>query len=121
MVIIMVVRSTLIALALTSLTACSSVPSDINIFSKPTERPVLVVPEVDQFQARDLEWITITPDNINNVFADLADANEEVVLIAITPQGMQNLTLNMADLLKLVQQQKQIIAAYKKYYEKEQP
>ena len=116
----MVIRSTLIALTLSSLAACSSIPQSIDIFQQPTERPQLVLPSVDEFAARDLEWITITPDNINNVFADLQDANEEVVLIAITPQGMRNLTLNMADLLKLVQQQKQIIAAYKKYYETEQ-
>ena len=117
----MAVKSILTVLALTSLTACSSVPQSLEIFSKPTERPLLVVPEVDEFNARELEWITITPENINNVWAELQAQNEEVVLIAITPQGMQQLTLNMADLLKLVQQQKQIIAAYKKYYETEQP
>jgi hypothetical protein len=115
------IKNILIVLILISLSACSSVPRDLNITSKPAERPVLVLPNVDEFNARELEWITITPDNINNVFADLQDENKQVVLIAITPEGMQNLTLNMADLLKLVQQQKQIIAAYKKYYEETQP
>lgn len=116
------IQNTLIALTIaTLLTACSSIPETIRVDTKPAERPQLIIPTVDEFKAREVRWITITPDNINNVFADLQEANEEVVLIAITPDGMRNLTLNMADLLKLVQQQKTIIAAYKQYYEENKP
>lgn len=97
------------------------VPKSLQINQTPIERPQIVIPTVDEFKARDVKWITITPENINNVFADLQEANEEIVLIATTPEGIQNLTLNMGDLLKLVQQQKIIIATYKEYYEENQP
>ncbi len=116
------IKHILIVLAiLTMTTACSSIPQVIDIKSEPAQRPTLIIPTVDKFKAREVIWITITPENINNVFADLQDANEEIVLIATSPSGMRHLTLNMADLLKLVQQQKQIIAAYKQYYEADQP
>lgn len=115
------IKNTLIALVTaTTLTACSNVPQSVEINARPIDRPVLVIPTVDEFNSREVEWITITPENINIVFADLQDANQEIVLIAATPAGMRNLTLNMADLLKLVQQQKTIIATYKQYYETEE-
>lgn len=110
-----------IVLMMLALTACSSVPTAIEIDTKPSQRPALIVPTVDEFNARELEWITITPENINSVWADLQESGEEVVLIAVTPQGIRNLTLNMADLLKLVQQQKKIIISYQNYYETDQP
>lgn len=116
------IKNILIAsLIATSLSACSMVPKSIQVDQKPIERPKIIIPTVDEFKARDVQWITITPENINNVFADLQEANEEIVLIATTPEGIQNLTLNMSDLLKLVQQQKIIIATYKEYYEENQP
>jgi hypothetical protein len=116
------IKNTLIALiTATSLTACSNIPQPVVVDAKPIDRPVLIIPSVDEFNSRDVEWIVITPENINVVFADLQDANEEIVLIAATPAGMRNLTLNMADLLKLVQQQKTIIATYQQYYETQKP
>ena len=47
----------------------------------------------------------------------LSQDDEAVVLISLTPDGMRSLTLNMADLLKLVQQQQSLILAYQEYYE----
>jgi hypothetical protein len=43
-----------------------------------------------------------------------------VVLYAITDDGYKNLSLNMADIIKLVKQQKAIIAAYEKYTDEEE-
>lgn len=117
----MIKRILIASLILISISGCSMIPSRIQVDQTPIERPIIVIPTVDEFKAREVKWITITPENINNVFADLQEANEEIVLIATTPEGMQNLTLNMGDLLKLVQQQKLIIATYKEYYEKNQP
>lgn len=117
----MVNKSILTAFLMTSLTACSMVPDRLKVETAPVERPIIVVPNVDEFKARDVEWITITPENVNNIFADLQESGQQIVLIATTPEGIQNLTLNMSDLLKLVQQQKVIIATYKEYYEANQP
>ena len=42
---------------------------------------------------------------------------EPVVIYALTTEGYEQLSLNMADILKLLSQQKAIIEAYKEYYE----
>ena len=99
------------------LTACSSIPNPFQVDTAPVEKPELVLPSVDSFDARKVEWIVITPENINTVWADLQDSNQSVVIFAITADGYEALSLNMADIIKLVQQQKAIIAAYQKYYE----
>ena len=113
-------QSILIVLMALTLTACSSIPNVFNIESAPIEKPTLVLPTVDTFNQRDVEWIVVTPENVNNIFKDLEDSNTDVVLFALTDNGYSNLTLNFADIIKLLQQQKAIIAAYKQYYESQQ-
>lgn len=111
---------TKIAIALVAaltITACSSTVQPVIIDQKPTEKPVIVLPPVDEFNSRTVEWVVVTPDNIEQVFKDLEDSGQHIVLIALTSDGYERLSLNMADLLKLVQQQRAIIAAYQRYYE----
>ena len=111
-------KKLIVALAmLTILTACSSVPAEVEVVTKPIEKPALVLPPVDKFKARTVEYIVVTPENAESVFNMLEGKNESIVLFAISANGYENVSLNMADLLKLVQQQQLIIAAYKKYYE----
>lgn len=102
---------------LTVLTACSSIPADVEVVTKPIDKPALVLPPIDEFKARDVEWIVVTPENADTVFKSLQEKNDSIVLLALTATGYEKLSLNMADLLKLVQQQNLIITAYKKYYE----
>jgi hypothetical protein len=111
------IKSTMLALLVLSLTACSSVPEKITVDTKPAEKPALIVPKVDQITARNVTWVVVTPENVQQVFADLKSANKSIVLFAITSDGYENLSLNMADITKLIQQQRSIIAAYQQYYE----
>lgn len=110
------IQSILIASTLLTTTACSSIPNVFKVDAAPVERPPLVLPDADTFAARGVEWIVITPENADAKFKELQDSGKEVVVFALTEDGWKNLSLNMADLLKLVQQQKAIIAAYEKYY-----
>lgn len=104
------------------LTACSNIrfQKPIEIQTKPTERPPLVLPTVDKFTARNVEWIVVTPENIDEVFKQMEESQDNIVLFALTDNGYENLSLNMAEITKLIKQQRSIIAAYKQYYEEEQ-
>jgi hypothetical protein len=108
------------SLAILTLSSCSSIPNIIDINSSPVERPPLVVPDVDEFTTRPIEWTVVTPENQDQVFQDLNNEDIDVVLYAITDDGYKNLSLNMADIIKLVKQQKSIIAAYEKYNNEEE-
>lgn len=110
----------LIALMATMLTACSSVPRILDFNSAPIERSPLVLPEVDTFSSREVQWVVVTPENVNNVIRDLEKSDNNIVLFALTDDGYENLSLNMADIIKLIRQQRAIIAAYEQYYEQEE-
>ena len=88
----------------------------IVISAKPVDKPELILPKADRIQARDVEWIVITPDNYEEVFNQLAKDGKQVVLFAITSDGYENLALNMSDIRAYIQQQQAIIIAYEGYY-----
>lgn len=113
------IQSILIVSTLLLVTACSSRPDQIVVDTKPIERSPLVLPQADQFSSRDVKWIVVTPDNVQEVFDKLEADGRPIVIFALTEDGWENLTLNMADLLKLVQQQKAINIAYEEYYQQD--
>lgn len=106
-----------IAVLLVILMGCSSKPQRIEISASPIEKPKLVLPEAAQLRLKDLEWIIITEENAEQVFADLQKGKKDPILIGLTDDGYETLSLNMSDIMALIQQQRAIIAAYKGYYE----
>lgn len=110
-------KNFLIALCLISLTGCSSIPNILKVDTAPVVKEPLTLPKVDVINARDVKYIIVTPENAEQVFKDLENNKTDVVLFALTDDGYKNLSLNIAELMKLVKQQQAIIAAYKKYYE----
>ena len=108
----------LIVLALL-ITGCSNTPKAIQVDTAPIQRAPIVLPEVDLFTARTVTWTVVTPENVNNLIADLSESGSQLVFFAVTAEGYENLSLNMADIIKLVQQQRAIIAAYQQYYEQQ--
>jgi len=63
-----------------------------------------------------VDYIIVTRENVDQVFSDLEKNGKAVVLFAIDSDGYEQLSLNMAKILELVSQQKNIIAAYERYY-----
>jgi len=107
----------LIVLALT-LSGCSLFQKDTQelvISSKPIKHVPLQLPDVDIYHSREVEWVIITPENYSDVIKDIKRRGSSS-LFAVTSQGYENLSLNQADILKLIKQQKDIIDAYKLYY-----
>lgn len=84
--------------------------------TKPVTRIPLAVPSVDPYKHRKVEWIIITPENAEKVFAELKKKGHPVVLFALTDKGYQALALNTGDQIKITRQMQAVIDAYKKYY-----
>lgn len=100
------------------LAACSSVEptKSVTIRSEPIKKAEPIVPAVDELNMRDVEWVVVTEQNFPSVLARLRDSGSELTLLAVTPADFQNLILNQSDTLKILRQQKEIIAVYKKSY-----
>ena len=79
-------------------------------------RPAPIVPAVDQLRLRSVNWIIITPDNIEEKFAQIQKG--ELVFFAVTAEGYENIARNLSDVRALIEQQNSIIAIYKSQYNK---
>ena len=106
-----------IALTLVLLTGCSLFNTKpIEVSTTPIERIPLVLPDVDLFHKRDIEWVIITPDNAEKVFAELAKKGQPVALLGLTGDDYELYTLSTSDKLQLIRQLQAQIEAYQNYY-----
>ena len=101
----------------TSLVACSTTPQQIQVTSRPIDKPELVLPGIDQVSMRKIEWIIITEANMEEEVAKWTAGGKPLAVFAITAQGYENLGQNFSDIRAMIQQQQAIIAAYNNYYE----
>ena len=97
--------------------SCASTPQVVSYKAEPIEKPALVLPDTSVLELRNADWNIITPEELNGIFDKLEKDGEPIVIYALTTEGYSQLSLNFADILKLVSQQKAIIEAYKEYYE----
>jgi hypothetical protein len=100
-----------------ALTGCASMPDVITYKSEPVDRPALVLPDTSELELRNADWEIITEENAETLWKELQESGEPIVIYALTTEGYEALSLNMADVIKLLSQQKAVIEAYKEYYE----
>jgi hypothetical protein len=97
------------------LSACSTpnieTVAPVEIRTIQIKKPAPIVPAVDQLNLRKINWIIITPDNVDEKFAQIQKG--ELVLFALTTEGYENIALNLSDVRALIEQQNKIIAIYK--------
>jgi expansin (peptidoglycan-binding protein) len=77
-------------------------------------RPAPIVPEVDQLDLRPVQWVVITPENVDEKFNEIKDG--EYVFFALTREGYENLALNISDIRANIEQHKRVIAIYKQQF-----
>jgi hypothetical protein len=90
------------------------------VLDKPVlvDRTELIVPQVQPVSQSNMQWIVITPDNAAQKMKEL-QADGVVTVLALTPDGYKNLSMNVAELRRYIQQQHAVIAAYQEYYKNE--
>ena len=123
------VRISLIAtfLLLPLISGCSILPkwsssvAPIEVKTVAQEKTRLNLREPAPLEARDIQWIVITPENAEAVFQKLREENVDAVLIGLTDIGYEQLSLTMAEIKNYIAQQKAIIVKYKEYYEPPKP
>ncbi|MFA7407855.1 MAG: hypothetical protein WCY93_08595 [Anaerolineaceae bacterium] len=85
-------------------------PPVIEVRTLEVERPKPIVPPVDQLRLREIEWHILTPENIDEHFANIRG---DRVVFALTPEGYEALSLNLSDIRAMIQQQQRVIAIYR--------
>lgn len=66
-----------------------------------------------------LNWIIITSDNADEVFAKLKEQNKDLVLFGLSDDDYELLAKNFAQIRAYIIKQNATLDQYKKYYEGE--
>lgn len=99
---------------MTALTACSGRTPEEQIVVQ-TDYIEQTVPIQERPKGVDwnpVPWYVITEENLDEKLAEIEAATGNVVIMAITPKGYENLALGIADLRRYVKDQQAIIAYY---------
>ena len=105
----------LILLASISLGACSSVDA-IDVRTVESERVQLNIPNTATPRLGDVEFVVITKDNFDEVFAEFG-ANQSPVLFALRVEDYEALALNLKKVQSYIVLQNSILEQYREYYE----
>jgi hypothetical protein len=89
----------------------------IEVKTTEVERVKLDLDIPDPLKAQGVEWIILTPDNYEAIFAQLKKDNKSLVLFAVTSEGYEKLAIDMANIRNYIAQQRLIIIKYQDYYE----
>ena len=66
-----------------------------------------------------VEWVIVTRENIDEVWAKIEGDNEGVALFALRHGDYERLAMNIAEIRKLIGEYVIILKQYKEYYEEE--
>jgi|TARA_Y100000052_G_C2917291_1_gene66144 hypothetical protein len=99
------------------LTSCGSVPKSVTYKAEPIDRPKLVLPETATLNMRNVDFMILTRQNVEEKFKEIEERGDPIVIFGLKAQHYEDLSLNIADILELLSQQESVIVAYREYYE----
>ena len=76
-------------------------------------QPIIpVVERPKQLDLSDVDWYVVTERNMEEFLGKFEKDNGDIVFMAISVRGYENISLNLADLRRYILQQKEIIIYY---------
>jgi hypothetical protein len=98
------------------LSGCSTI-KPLEIFTKPIEKTPLNLNDPDEIVLDTIKWRVVTKQNANELFEKLKEKNIDPVLIGLTDNEYEKLSLNMNKIRNYIIQYQYILNEYRKYYE----
>jgi hypothetical protein len=89
----------------------------ITVSTVPLEKTPLALPDPAPLKSKPIRWVVITPANVDAVWEQLSQDDDDVVVFALTADGYQQLAVTIAELRNLIATQRVIIQKYRDYYE----
>ena len=111
----------LLGLLAVFLSSCSESVQEIQVTTIEVSKTPLNLPNPDPLKLQDVEWIIITKDNAMEIFEKLKAAGGEYALFAVEDTGYEKIQINFTDIRNKLAEQRQLLLAYKEYYESEEP
>ena len=112
----MILKTTLVLSLALLISGCSSLRPEKEIVTE-----TVVVKQNIPIQARpkpvdfpNVDWYVVTKDNMDEFIQRIEQDAGQIVYMAVTPKGYENLSLGMQELRRYILQQKEIIIYYEK-------
>ena len=110
----------LLGLLAVFLSSCSESVQEIQVTTVEVSKTPLNLPNPDPLKLQDVEWIIITKDNAMEIFEKLKAAGGEYALFAVEDTWYEKIQINFTDIRNKLAEQRQLLLAYKEYYESEE-
>ncbi len=111
----------LLGLLAVFLSSCSESVQEIKVTTVEVSKTPLNLPNPDPLKLQDIEWIVITKDNAMEIFERIKSAGGEYALFAVEDTGYEKIQINYTDIRNKLAEQRQLLLAYKEYYEPSDP
>ena len=108
-------KKLIIALLVLTMTGCSllSKPEEVVVTNTVIKAPEIPLqPSPRPINMIDVKWYTVTTDNIDEFEKNFENENSDLVFFAISVPHYQNLSLNLAEIRRFIEQQQAIIVYY---------
>lgn len=95
------------------LTACGT--RDVRVTSAPTQIAITQAADPTPVQMAPVNFRVVTPDNLDAFLSDMraAQSNNQFVIVTMQMADYENLTLNLAELRRYMEQQQSVILFYR--------
>ena len=100
------------------LQGCTTAVKTIEVLNRPEPKTPIGIELPEPLSLDPVEWIIITPENAEEVWAKLSENPKgEVVLFALDQDGYELVAKNFAQIRTALAEHRNVIIAYKDYYE----
>ena len=94
---------------------CSLLPTkQIEVSAKPIERTIVQPVMPREIDLREVQWLTITPENFEEQFAVIEAQEGELVFLAMTIPDYELMAYNMQELKRYITELKDVVVYYRK-------
>ena len=102
----------LLFISLFLLPGCGLLKKDITVTAE-IEEPIFIHPApASSMIMKEVEWTVMNPDRIKELAKSLGP-DDKVALFVLSAQGYENLSMNMAEIMRFIKDQQAIILYYK--------
>jgi len=100
------------------MSGCTTAVKTIEVLNRPEPKTPIDIDLPEPLSLQPVEWIIITPENAEEVWAKLSENPKgEVVLFALDQNGYELVAKNFAQIRTALAEHRNVIIAYKDYYE----
>ena len=108
----MILKPILALLLISNLVACTTVQERVVLRTKYLSKTIPVQPHPKPVNLHDVEFYAVTAENIDEFIERFEKENGDLVFFAISVPDYENISMNVAELRRYLNQQKAIIVYY---------